>query len=57
MKSIMYDRIVLEIVGYDENCWHVRYPHISDNCFWIPKESFFALDSPKEMKKKEGYYD
>ena len=38
----MYDKIVLEVVGYDKTRWQVRYQHISDECFWIPKESDLA---------------
>ena len=41
------------MVGYDETRWQVRYSDIVDECFWIPKESFFAFDSPKEMEKKK----
>ena len=43
----MYDKIVLEVVGYDETQWQIRYPHITDECFWIPKESFLAPNGPK----------
>lgn len=36
---MMHDKMVLEVVGYDKTRWQVRYPHIMDECFWIPKES------------------
>ena len=47
----MYDKVVLEIVGYDETRWQVRYSHILDECFWIPKASF-PPDGPKELQQK-----
>ena len=43
----MYDKIVLEVVGYDETHWQVRYSHIMDECFWISKESFLVPNGPK----------
>ena len=44
---MMYDKIVLEVVGYDKTRWQVRYSHIMDECFWIPKESFLVPNDPK----------
>lgn len=43
----MCDKIVLEVVGYDETRWEVRYSHIRDECFWIPKESFLVPNGPQ----------
>ena len=38
MKNLkMFDKIELEIVGYDEIQWQVRYLNKIDECFWIPK--------------------
>lgn len=34
----LYDKIKLEIVGYDEHRWQVRYPDRIDECFWIPRK-------------------
>ena len=43
----MYDKIVLEVVGYDETHCQVRYSQITDECFWIPKESSLVPNGPQ----------
>ena len=48
----MYDKIVLEVVGYDETHWQIRYPHITDECFWIPKESFLVPNAPQIVNER-----
>ena len=46
---MLYDKKVLEVVGYDEERWQVRYPDVVDECFWIPKEiSVSAVQSSKK---------
>jgi len=41
----LYDKVELEIVGYDDFRWQVRYFNEIDNCFWIPKEMGLFGDS------------